>query len=90
MNVCLPYPFCLRLSFIWELAEAEVCRFSHPHIIVNSNRRNETNMVCESTDYQVSADQSATVLRVWPHHWGCQVDCQTSNGIHSLQLNQKK
>ena len=47
---------------------------------------NETNVACETTDYQVSADRSDTVLRVWAHHWGCQVHRLASNGMHSLQL----
>jgi len=48
-------------------------------------------MAYETTDYQVSADQSAaTVLRVWSHHWGCQVDCLTSNGMHSYSWIENK
>jgi len=41
------------------------------------------------TDYQVSADQSVTMLRVWSHHWGCQVNCRISNRMHSIQLESR-
>ena len=63
MNICIvpwPTPF-------WELHEAEVRHSSASAYYCQLEMKNVASMAYETTDYQVSADQYATVLRVSSH-----------------------